>query len=57
MIIILIFIDHNAIEDFEYLPEEEAYKIAEELISFIEKKKTPGTKRIQNMKKKIKLER
>lgn len=57
IILILKLIDHNAIEDFEYLPKEEAYIIAEELISFIEKKGTRGTNRIQNMKKKIKLER
>ncbi len=55
--LILKLIDHNAIEDFDYLPEDEAYKIAEELISYIEKKGTKGTNRIQNMKKKIKLER
>lgn len=57
IILIIEFVDYKAIENFEYSPENEAYKIAKELISFIEKKGTSGTNRIKSMKKKIKIDR
>ena len=57
ILLIFRFVDHNAVENFEYFPKDEAYKIAEELISFIERKGTSGTNRIKKMKEKIKIER